>query len=329
MRLATFALLLSVFGASCASQPAAAVVAGPSPVSCSDATLHTSRFVTVAPNVRLEVLDWGGSGKAMVLLTGLGDTAHVYNDFAFQWTDFYQVIGITRRGYGLSSKPANGYDAATRASDDVKVLDALGVRRAVFVGHSIAGEELSRLGTAYADRVDKLVYLDAYDYADRFKLHGDVPGAPYIESDFGSVYRLNAASARLEGIRRPIPAICQTFRVDLTPINLKVIKGIGPRVDYAKIRAPRLAIFATYARNVYPPWYPYLNNGEKATFRANWPPIVEWQADAIARFQSYDPKGTKPTVFTLPLAPHYIFINNENFVVRHMRAFLGLPISPK
>jgi hypothetical protein len=71
-----------------------------------------------------------------------------------------------------------------------------------------------------------------------------------------------------------------------------------------------------------------LSNGEKATFRANWPPIVDWQADAIARFKTYNPKRAKPTVLALPSAPHYIYINDEDFVVRQMRAFLGLPLSP-
>ena len=35
------------------------------------------QFVTVAPNVKLEVLDWGGPGRNLVLLAGGGDTAHV------------------------------------------------------------------------------------------------------------------------------------------------------------------------------------------------------------------------------------------------------------
>ena len=327
MRLAFFALSVCLFSTSCTSADTAGA-SGPRPPSCPDVTPHKSGFVTVAPNVRLEVLDWGGSGKTLVLLSGLGDTARVFDDFALQWTDFYHVIGITRRGYGLSSKPGGGYDIATRARDDVKVLDALGIQHAVFVGHSIAGEELSRLGTSYGDRVDQLVYMDAYDYADRFKLHDDIPPAPYVESDFSSVYRFNAASARLEGVRRPIPAICQTYRADTSAINRKVIDGIGARVDYAKIRAPRLGIFATYDRRVYQPWYWYLSAAERARFRENWPPLVDWQRDAIARFQAHNRNGVKPVVFRLPSAPHYIYINDEDFVVRQMRDFLKLPSSP-
>ena len=90
------------------------------------------RFVRVAPGVKLEVLDWGGSGEAMVLLTGSGDNAHVFDYFAFQFTDFFHVIGITRRGWLPSSQPENGYDVETRAADDIKVLDALGIQKAVF-----------------------------------------------------------------------------------------------------------------------------------------------------------------------------------------------------
>jgi len=98
-------------------------------------------FVTVEPGVQLEVLDWGGTGETMLLLTGLGNTAHVYDDFAHQFTDRFHVIGITRRGFGRSSQPAQGYDLTTRARDDVKILDSLNIREAVFVGHSIAGTE--------------------------------------------------------------------------------------------------------------------------------------------------------------------------------------------
>jgi pimeloyl-ACP methyl ester carboxylesterase len=55
------------------------------------------------------VLDWGGSGQPLVLLTGLGDNAHVFDKFAPKLTASYHVYGITRRGYGASSALASGY----------------------------------------------------------------------------------------------------------------------------------------------------------------------------------------------------------------------------
>ena len=102
-------------------------------------------FVEVEPGVWLEVLDWRGAHKrhTMVLLTGLGDNAHVYDQFAFQFTDNFHVIGITRRGFLPSSQPEHGYDVDTRARDDIAVLDALGISKAPFAGHSLSGSELS------------------------------------------------------------------------------------------------------------------------------------------------------------------------------------------
>ena len=78
------------------------------PAACRDTTPHKTRFVRVEPGVWLEVVDWGGEHKpqTMVLLTGLGDNAHVFDQFAQQFTDSFHVIGITRRGFVPSSQPS-------------------------------------------------------------------------------------------------------------------------------------------------------------------------------------------------------------------------------
>src|ERR1700694_1200037 len=67
-----------------------------------DPSPHAVRFVTVEKGVQLEVLDWGGSGEAVVLLAGGGNTAHVFDDFAPKLASDHHVYGITRRGFGAS-----------------------------------------------------------------------------------------------------------------------------------------------------------------------------------------------------------------------------------
>jgi pimeloyl-ACP methyl ester carboxylesterase len=129
-----------------------------------DPSPHTVQLITVDKDVKLEILDWGGSGRSLVLLSGLGNTAHVFDDFAPKLTSEYHVYGITRRGYGASSAPAPDTDnySADRLGDDVlAVLDALKLNRPVLVGHSIAGEELSSIGSRHPERVAGLIYLDA------------------------------------------------------------------------------------------------------------------------------------------------------------------------
>lgn len=128
-----------------------------------------TQFVSVGKNVRLEVLDWGGTGRPVVLLAGLGNSAHVFDAFAVKLRANYHVYGITRRGFGESSAPtvSSGVYGADRLGDDVlAVITALKLNRPVLIGHSIAGEELSSIGTRHPEKVAGLVYLDAgYSYA--------------------------------------------------------------------------------------------------------------------------------------------------------------------
>ncbi|MEP7238512.1 MAG: alpha/beta hydrolase, partial [Ferruginibacter sp.] len=72
-------------------------------------------FVTVDTGVKLELLDWGGKGEPLLFLAGLGNTAHVFEEYAPQFTDEYHVMALTRRGFGASSQPAGGYDPGTLA----------------------------------------------------------------------------------------------------------------------------------------------------------------------------------------------------------------------
>lgn len=86
-----------------------------------DSSPHSVQFVAVDDNVKLEILDWGGSGRPLVLLAGLGNTAHIFNRFALKLTPAYHVYGVTRRGFGASSAPvpANDNYSADRLGDDV------------------------------------------------------------------------------------------------------------------------------------------------------------------------------------------------------------------
>jgi len=152
----TFLLLLPIAGRLAAQQT----------TPWQDPSPHAIQFVTVDDNVKLEVLDWGGSGRPLVLLSGLGNTAHVFDEFAPKLTSDYHVYGITRRGFGASSVPFTGYSADRLGDDVLAILDALKLDRPVLVGHSIAGEELSSIGTHHSKRVAGLIYLDAaYWYA--------------------------------------------------------------------------------------------------------------------------------------------------------------------
>ena len=287
--------------------------------------LGTARFLEVEPGVKLEVLDFGGNGEPLVMLTGLGDTAHSFCHFAHQFTDRFHVYAITRRGFGKSSQPATGYDVATRARDDVRVLDGLGVGRAVFLGHSMAGDELSELGSAYPDRVSKLVYLDALDYGSHSKLP-QPPMPEFSDRDTSSLELFSAANARFFGTRLPEEAMREVYRFGPSGEVL----GVTSRADagalmakgskqarYADIKAPVLAILAPLAPRQ--PFYPYLTPAQQAEYDRVFPPLLAWQEDAIARLKTIP----RVEVILLPGAYHYLYLTQEAFVVEAIRAFLG------
>lgn len=114
----------------------------------------------------------------------------MFDDLAPTLATRHRVIGLTRRGHPGSSAPATGYGVARLAEDVVRVMDAVGVKSPVIVGHSFAGEEMHVLGARYATRIAGLVYVDAAfdrgDDADREAFNAvarTLPAAPGAKAD--------------------------------------------------------------------------------------------------------------------------------------------------
>jgi pimeloyl-ACP methyl ester carboxylesterase len=238
-----------------------------------------------------------------------------------------------------SSQPKRGYDVDTRAADDIKVLDALGIQKAVFVGHSIAGSELSKIAVKYPSYVDKLVYLDALDRSEALTFP-QLPLPVSTDADLKSLFTYQAAYARLAGIREPIPAVCLTFEFDedgmitesSTPesIRKQLFDGASlpatPPTNWANIKQPRLGIFAPPTAESKVPYYYYLSPADQALFDERFPRYLQWNSDVIGLFGEQHPGSPTPVVYLLPGASHYVYLNNEAEVVLQMRNFLGIPL---
>src|SRR5918992_3720828 len=155
MRSTLFVVGLCVFGTSVLALRPGAQSSG----ARRDSSPHQVRWVTVDSSVKLEVLDWGGSGRPLVLLACYLST-HVYDEFAPKLTDQFHVYGITRRGIGASDKPATGYSVQQSATDLFGAFNYLKLQQALLVGHSCAGQVLTMFAAQHADRLRGLVYLD-------------------------------------------------------------------------------------------------------------------------------------------------------------------------
>ena len=72
-----------------------------------DPSPHQVRVRSVDSSVKLEVLDWGGTGRPISVRGLLHLTAHAYDDIAPKLTDRFHVYAVTRRGVGASDHPGD------------------------------------------------------------------------------------------------------------------------------------------------------------------------------------------------------------------------------
>jgi pimeloyl-ACP methyl ester carboxylesterase len=293
-----------------------------------DTSGHHTWSVRSTPEVTLEVLDWAGNGPTLVMLSGLGNTAHVFDYFAHQFTDQYRVIGITRRGFGASSHPSIGYDLTTRARDIAAVLDHLKLDRVVLVGHSIAGDELTRFAGLYPSRVLALVYLDAA--YDRTKVE-NLPPPPYPEPSpdtYSSVQKFTAYLARVWNWRAPeaetynTRTVAPDGRVGSMKTSPEIPAEIIKRIevpDYGRLKAPALALYAKPDMQTVYPYSPDFDASARDRAERIIASAEKYQQGAIEGFLR---NADNRKVLVLE-GNHYLFITNEAEVARSMRAFLA------
>ena len=301
-----------------------------------DPSPHKAQLVTVDDNVQLEVLDWGGSGRPIVLLAGSGNTAHVFDEFAPRLVPEGHVYGITRRGYGMSTPATSGYTADRLGEDVGQVLDALSLSSAILIGHSIAGQELSFLASRTPKRLSGVVYLEAaYFYAFQPPSPPSRPTPPQTPrgtplqspsprpDDLKDIAAFRAWSRHYRGFALPESEVRQTRSIaadgSVGPVRTPASVGesiLAGRQRFSELKVPVLAIFAI-PHDLGP-----------------WAKDDQSQAEAIARFIESDGASTErqaaafetgvpgAKVIRIPNANHYVFLSHEGVVLREIGSFL-------
>lgn len=309
-----------------------------------DASPHTVQLITVEPGVKLEVLDWGGTGRPLVFLAGLGNTAHVFDKFAPKFTGKCHVYGITRRGFGDSSAPTpngNNYSSDRLGDDVLAVIDALNLQKPVLAGHSIAGEELSSIGSRHPEKVSGLIYLDAgfpYAFYDRVlgdpqldmldtrnrieqllpnngdpsgqkqAIEGLLASLPQLEKDLQNQLKLLPAISPPTTNPPPPPS-------PMPPSASQAVALVSGEHKYTEIKAPCLAIFAV----------PHDPNSDAIlpTDPAHHAAAVAFDLERTTNLSNAFAAGVPSAqVVRLPNARHDVFNSNEAEVLRAMNDFL-------
>ena len=277
------------------------------------AEMPSDQFVTL-DGVRFHYLDWGGNGDPLLLLAGLGCTAHVFAELAPHLSDRFRVLGLTRRGHGLTHRVQAGHALADAAEDARRLLDALGIARAHVVGHSMGGGEVSALAARHPGRVARVIYLDgAYDWAD-----SPTPVGP---DEAPSPDRFASYEDYVDFVRSVLPddiwgpaldAMLRTSvetQADGSVVDKHSDAALAPFVQalnafrhpYSDITAPALAIYAV------------ADQCHEAD--------ATWRAACRDRFAAETSNGR---VLELR-ASHYLFFDRRDDVLAAMREFLAEP----
>jgi non-heme chloroperoxidase len=303
-----------------------------------DPSPHQTRWVTVDSLVRLEVLDWGGTGPPLVLL-GCYLSAHAYDEFAPKLTDRFHVYGLTRRGIGASDQPATGYSVQRSADDLLEALDALKLAKSVVLGTSCAGRVQTMFAAQYPSRLLGLVYLDgasdplttADEYEPAMPDLASLPreAEPLDSLDTSSFAANRLATRRSHGFAFPEAELRQQDAAN--PDGSMATSRLSPEVrraitvdsrirpDYTRIRTPVLAIYQAQGpfEDVAARYVVRTDQERKALrqmYDATRALYALWQRQLRAAVPS-------ARIVDLPGANVYMFLTHEAEVLREVRAF--------
>lgn len=291
--------------------------------------------------IRLHYIDYGGQGPPLVLLAGLGGSAHIYRSLAPRLTPRYRVIALTRRGHGRSERPESGYELDTLVDDILRFLDELQIERAGFVGHSFAGIEIPRLAIRYPDRVAAIVYMDA--------LHVLLEPTPDSTNDtaLNALERtpnpndLISSDVYMEYVKRSRPDLasiwCHAIEANrledlimdgdrvvidghAAKISAQVFGSLGTHRDpaYGEVAAPALAIVLGGTTN------PYLVPGASAELvrSANTYYVEEFRPWLERRLDLFREAAPGARIVELDTSNHMLFVAKEDETVEAISAFL-------
>lgn len=149
-------LLLTAIFALVAAAPAAFAQ---KPASASGLTSH---FVDLSTGVRMHYVEQGrnrNNGKVVIFLHGYTDSWRSFERNLPLLSDKFHAYAIDQRGHGDSSKPACCYRAQDFSDDLAAFMDALGIRKATVVGHSMGSLNAHKFAIEHPERVERLVLV--------------------------------------------------------------------------------------------------------------------------------------------------------------------------
>lgn len=295
------------------------------------ATEPSSRHVEVR-GVRLQYLDWGGTGEGLLFVPGGCDTAYVFGDIAPAFTGRFHVVSFTPRGCGSSDHPESSYELDSLIEEMAGFLDALGIGRVILVGHSSGGGKITRFAQLHASRVSRLVYLDTVyrylapgleeqlDAAIVKRIGGRATESLELMRRSEQVWDIGAWSEARERNLREVLAVQAdgSLKHVASAAWFKAFSSDMPAGRYFGTRIPHPALMI-FAKNLD---YERAAQFDSVTQAALKPLIDETEKKRREQIRDFRANGRQVRIIEMPRTGHYCFVHKPQEVIRAIREFL-------
>jgi esterase len=224
--------------------------------------------------MRLQSLE-AGQGPPLILLHGLFGSARNWGAVQKALAGDYRVVALDLRNHGASPH-APGMDYAAQAADVAETMAALGIERAVVLGHSMGGKAAMMLALTRPELVERLIVADIAPRPYPPALRAVVAALQALPLHAGLTRQEADQALRAAVPEAPIRSfLLQNLRFEAAPpswrIGLAEIAAAMPEIENfappsgAQFEGPALAMAGALS--------PYIRTEDHAAFRALFPRI--------------------------------------------------------
>ncbi|MEZ5922976.1 MAG: alpha/beta hydrolase [Hyphomicrobiaceae bacterium] len=217
-----------------------------------------TKLATVAlpTDVTMEYATAGDGARVAIFIHGYGDSWYSHNGMLEALPSGWRAYAVSLRGHGGSSKPRQGYTVQGHADDVIGFMAAMGLTKAVVIGHSMGSLIAQEIAIQRPELVSHLVLIASATSSDNEVIKGlkaeiaDLtdPMPRQFSQDFqaGTCVNPMGPGMTLEGVvdeSAKIPAHVWKLEADAL-IGYRPINHDG--ADLGKIRSPTLVIWGVH-----------------------------------------------------------------------------------
>ena len=215
-------------------------------------------------SIKIQLAVWEGKGKQILCIHGITANCRFWDCLASALAPHHRVIAMDLRGRGLSDKPPTGYSIEHHCKDVLSLIDDLGLKRPVLMGHSLGAFISLVFSAKYPQRVDRLILVDGGGKLTKTQMAkvfaGIKPSLDRLGKTFPS-FEYYISQMKQAPYLQPWNSYMETyFRYEVEKVEGGVLSRVHPKhieeeaqnlkkVDsrqfYAKVTSPTLVLRAT------------------------------------------------------------------------------------